>query len=82
MRTNVPSLAVITMHMVGTATRTMCEPLARAKTRECTERAVITLHSFADCLCCSSIWVYGHGVRVPTTEADRPSAIDEAEPHR
>ena len=27
-------------------------------------------------LFCSSIWVYGHGVSVPTTEADRPNAID------
>ena len=35
-RTNVPSLAVITVRMVSTATRTVCEPLVRAKTRECT----------------------------------------------
>jgi hypothetical protein len=45
-RTNVPSLAVITVRMVSTATRTVCEPLVRAKTRECTERAAITLNSF------------------------------------
>ena len=37
-RTNVPSLAVTTVRMVSTATRTVCEPLVRAKTRECTER--------------------------------------------
>jgi nucleoside-diphosphate-sugar epimerase len=27
-------------------------------------------------LFCSSIWVYGHAVSVPSTEADRPNAID------
>ena len=41
-RTNVPSVAVTTVRMVSTATRTACGPLVRAKTRECTERAAIT----------------------------------------
>ena len=28
-------------------------------------------------LFCSSIWVYGHGVSIPTTEVERPNAIDK-----
>jgi nucleoside-diphosphate-sugar epimerase len=27
-------------------------------------------------LCCSSIWVYGHATSIPSTEVDRPNAID------
>ena len=44
---------------------------------EATQQLVQALHgNIEHYLFCSSIWVYGHGVSVPTTEADRPNAID------
>ena len=42
-----------------------------------TRQLVQALHGKVEhYLFCSSIWVYGHAVSVPSTEVDRPNAID------
>jgi len=42
-----------------------------------TQQLVQALHGKVEhYLFCSSIWVYGHAVTVPSTEVDRPNAID------
>jgi nucleoside-diphosphate-sugar epimerase len=44
---------------------------------EGTQQLVQALHGKVEhYLFCSSIWVYGHAVSVPSTEVDRPNAID------
>jgi nucleoside-diphosphate-sugar epimerase len=44
---------------------------------EPTQQLVQALHGKIEhYLFCSSIWVYGHAVSVPSTEVDRPNAID------
>jgi nucleoside-diphosphate-sugar epimerase len=44
---------------------------------EGTQQLVQALHGKVEhYLFCSSIWVYGHAVSVPSTEVDRPDAID------